>query len=155
MIWLHSDYILTTFWLHFDYILITIWLHFDYILWFWLHSDCILTISDWGGEEIVSSKQLHACPSCIYSHMTPQTNLLQILSLRTIDYQLGFPEKQRHCSPPNFESDLSSASSLLSRNSNPIKWKQLSRWGCIACTDAVVMGSSMHEMFVQAGGQTW
>ena len=56
--------------------------------------------------KIVSSKQVHnACPSCIYSHMTPQTNLLQILSLRTIDYQLGFPEKQRHCSPPNFESD--------------------------------------------------
>ena len=38
---------------------------------------------------IVSSKQVHACPSCINSHMTPQTNLLQILSLRTIDYQLG------------------------------------------------------------------
>ena len=45
--------------------------------------------------EIVSSKQVHACPSCINSHMTPQTNLLQILSLKTIDNQLGFGLRNR------------------------------------------------------------
>ena len=43
-IWLHSDYIPTTFQLHSDYILTTFWPHSDIILTiFWQHSDCLLT----------------------------------------------------------------------------------------------------------------
>ena len=43
-IWLHYDYIMTTFWLHSGYILATFWLHSDYLLTtFWLHSGYILT----------------------------------------------------------------------------------------------------------------